>query len=70
MTKAEEMAAKSEQGMFDQVMKLIEHTTSSGAQNVNLAEYDTLWLSDTNEARLKKDGFKVNGQNISWGNGK
>ncbi len=70
MTKAEEMAAKSEQGMFDQVMKLIEHTTSSGAQNVNLAEYDTLRLSDTNEARLKKDGFKVNGQNISWGNGK
>ena len=65
MASASDMKKKSEDGMFDMIMQAIEKCADNGSTEIDLSDYDSLFLSTGNRARLEDEDYKIDGTRIS-----
>ena len=66
MATAEEMRKKTEEGILKNIRDLIDDTAEKGFWEVDLADYDRLYLTESMKAELEKDGYNISNNKISW----
>lgn len=66
MTSAKEMREKSERGALERVKSIMEKAADRGESSISLSDYDDLWLTDDNTKELEGEGYKIQGDTISW----
>lgn len=66
MATANEMRKKTEQGILENIHNLIEREAEKGRGNVDLSNYDGLYLTESMITELEAEGYEIKGQTISW----